>query len=444
MTELKEKKEKKQIIFLPKEYKLVVNDKFELFYRGIIRAFDPYQYYIKLDCEKGKPYPRYFTFTPTAEEVGEYELRVRVFDNLGELLDENVTKLVVVEAKAPSKKANILCIGDSLTCAGYWSAEGFRRFALSGGEPEGLGFTDSLNLIGTVKKAVGDTEIGHEGYGSWQWKTFCTSSVQSKTSAVWVDVLSHNKTQEDQHSVWVNNNRKWILETIEEKRLKFKRGPENSDLAPELLDEFVCLENAVNCENIKIEGYKYESGNPFWNEEIDNIDFIHYCKKNNFPHPDYVYILLSWNGLYIPYNDKFTMQEEYAPKLISRIHEQFPDCKIRCMGIQLNSLNGGIAANYGAKGPYHDVYGDVVTVFNYNKWLENLCLSDEFKDFTEYVDVMGQFDVEYNMPYKMEKVNARNNQTEMIGTNGVHPSLNGYMQIGDIFFRSLVHEMAKR
>ena len=177
---------------------------------------------------------------------------------------------------------------------------------------------------------------------------------------------------------------------------------------------------------------------------IDNIDFIDYCDKNNFPYPDYVYILLSWNGLYIPYNDKFTMQEEYAPKLLNRIHEQFPDCKIRCMGIQLNSLNGGIAASYGAKGPYHDVYGDVVTVFNYNRWLENLCLSDEFKDFTDYLDVMGQFDVEYNMPYKMEKVNARSQVTEMIGTNGVHPSLDGYMQIGDVFFRSLVHEMAKR
>ena len=163
----------------------------------------------------------------------------------------------VVEAKAPSKKANILCIGDSLTCAGYWSFEGFRRFALDGGTPEGLGFKDSLNLIGTVKKKVGEDEIGHEGYGSWQWRTFCTSSVQSKTSAVWVEAPNHNKTQEDQHSVWINNERKWILETIEEKRLKFKRGEGNNDLAPELKDEFVMLENATNKENIKIKYKKW-------------------------------------------------------------------------------------------------------------------------------------------------------------------------------------------
>ena len=105
---------------------------------------------------------------------------MRLFDNLGELIDEDTTKLVVVEAKAPSKKANILCIGDSLTCAGYWSFEGFRRFALDGGTPEGLGFKDSLNLIGTVKKKVGEDEIGHEGYGSWQWRT--TTPLQASSS----------------------------------------------------------------------------------------------------------------------------------------------------------------------------------------------------------------------------------------------------------------------
>ena len=33
-------------IYLPEKYHLVVGDKFELFYRGIIKMFNPYQYYI--------------------------------------------------------------------------------------------------------------------------------------------------------------------------------------------------------------------------------------------------------------------------------------------------------------------------------------------------------------------------------------------------------------
>ena len=77
----------KKIVFLPKKYNLVVGDRFELFYRGIIRAFNPYAFYILCECQKGNYYPRYYTFTPKEEDVGEYELVVKVFDNFGELLD---------------------------------------------------------------------------------------------------------------------------------------------------------------------------------------------------------------------------------------------------------------------------------------------------------------------------------------------------------------------
>lgn len=436
---------KKKIIFLPKSYDLVVGDRFELFYRGIIRAFDPYQYYIKIDCDKGKPYGRYFTYTPTEGDVGEYVLNVRLFTNLGELLDSSSTILKVAKPVAPKEKVTILCIGDSLTCGGYWCAEGYRRFALSGGEPCGLGYSDSIELIGTVKKEVENgIYVGHEGYGCWQWKTFCAPSGVSTQSAVWIEAVGHNKTSEDQHSVWVCNGLKWVLETIEKDRLKFKRGEGNTSFTPVVKDEFVHLENAIHTDSIKVTKFEFENVNPFWNEEVNDIDFKNYCKKNGFNEPNFVYILLSWNGLYIPYNEKFTMQEEYAPKLIDKLHEQFPNCLIKCMGIPLNSINGGIAANYGAKGPYHDVFGDVVTAFNYNDWLERLCLSEKYNSFVQYIDVKSQFDVEYNMPYQMVKVNNRNETLEMIGTNGVHPSINGYMQIGDVFYRSLVHTVIKK
>ena len=55
----------------------------------------------------------------------------------------------------------------------------------------------------------------------------------------------------------------------------------------------------------------------------------------------------------------------------------------------------------------------------------------------------AQFDVEYNMPAIETKVNARSEITEMVGTNGVHPTMAGYLQIGDVFFRALVADMEK-
>ena len=55
----------------------------------------------------------------------------------------------------------------------------------------------------------------------------------------------------------------------------------------------------------------------------------------------------------------------------------------------------------------------------------------------------AQFDIENNMPQALEKVNARSNKEEYIGTNGVHPTMEGYLQIGDVFYRALVADLNK-
>ena len=47
------------------------------------------------------------------------------------------------------------------------------------------------------------------------------------------------------------------------------------------------------------------------------------------------------------------------------------------------------------------------------------------------------------MPSTNKPVNNRSDETEVIGTNGVHPSMNGYLQIGDVFFRSLVNDFSE-
>ena len=431
----------KKIIFLPKKYNLVVGDKFEMFYRGVIRAFNPYQYYICIECQKGFYYPRYYTFTPKEEDVGEYELTFKVFDNFGELLEEDKTLLVVNKPIQPKRTVNILCIGDSLTSGGYWTKEGYRRFCHEGGEPAGLGYKDSINLIGTNKATVDDEEIGHEGYGCWHWKSFVSTSGPTRTSAVWIKVKRHNLTQADQHSVWKNGNNMWILETIEEDRLKFKRGEGNNGWNPAVLGKMVSYENVVHEEELEIESYEYETGNPFWREDIKDIDFKWYLEKHNFATPDIVYILLSWNGLYIPYDTEFKLHSENAPILINKLHKDLPNAKVRIMGITMPSVNGGISANYGCKGPYHDTLGDIFTCFNYNKWLEDFTERDEYKDYCEFVEVKSQFDVDYNMPYALVNVNSRFDEKEIIGNNGVHPMVRGYNQIGDVFFRSLVKEL---
>ena len=105
------------------------------------------------------------------------------------------------------------------------------------------------------------------------------------------------------------------------------------------------------------------------------------------------------------------------------------------------AIDGGIASNYGANGPYHDTFGSLSTAFFYDEFLSEFVSRDEYKDYMRYIDMKAQFDVENNMPHMERKVNVRSEKTELIGSNGVHPTMDGYKQIGDCFFRALVRDM---
>jgi len=428
---------KDKLLFLAKNYDLVIGDTFELFYRGVIRSMNPYKYYIHVSSPKGKPYPRYYTYKPLEGDEGDYPLTITLYDDFGNAIDSASTTLHVIKPEKPNRKINILCIGDSLTFNGVWPYEGYRRFTCIGGEPEGLGFSDTLNFIGTCRK----DEVGYEGYGGWQWRHFVNNEAVSTTSSVWVEVESHNLDENDQHSVWKSKNLNWVLESIEDKKLKFKRGVGNYSCLPSVGEVFENVDGGIHKEDIKVSKYYFEKGNPFYDEETKGPNFKKYCDDNGFPGIDYVYILLTWNGQYIPYNKDFSHFEPFITKIIEQIHNDYKDAYIRLIGIQSPSIDGGIASNYGASGPYSDVYGEVSTAYNYNEYLEKLCSRNEYKDFCKYIDMKAQFDVEYNMPSTMIKVNSRCDITEKVGSNGVHPTMSGYLQIGDVFYRALVSDM---
>ena len=419
------------MISLPEKYYLVVNDRFELFFRGVIKKHNPYQYYVKAYCEKGYTYNRYFTYTPKEDEVGEYPLSIIVYDDEGGIIEQKDTILVVNKPEKPLKKLNILCIGDSETVNGVWPYVGYQKFTSL--------FDNSLNFIGKMKK----DEIGFEGYGGWQWKTFCGDETESRTSSVWVN-CKHNLVASNVHSVWVNNDLEWILETIKKDAVKFKRGNNNTTITnPKLADEFKLVFGNFAHDNLHVDAYEYSDANPFWNKQEKKLDFRKYLRDNNFEEPDIVFTFLTGNGLYIPYAKEFPIHEEYATKFLKELHETFPKALIGMMGIELPCCNGGVTACYGASGYYHDWYGDTITTFNYDEWLMTFVNTDYFKDFTYYFDIKSQFDSENSYPYVLEKVNNRSEITEKIGTNGLHPSLNGYKQIGDAFYRFLV-EMVKK
>ena len=153
---------------------------------------------------------------------------------------------------------------------------------------------------------------------------------------------------------------------------------------------------------------------------------------------DIVYTLLSWNGLSAGMTD-FSTILSMVKTFTDTLHAEFPDAKLRIMGLQVPSVNGGMGANYGATGTsYSDRYGMVVTALNMNQAYQDFANQDDYKSFVEFVNISSQFDSEYNMPQAEATVNTRSSLTEQRGTNGVHPSDNGYMQIADVVYRNLM------
>lgn len=425
-----------QLLALAKRYDLVVGDKFEMFYTGIMRSLNPYKYVIHIDCEKGKAYPRYYTLTPNKSDVGNYELTVSLYNDYHELLEQAKTTLHIVEACKPSRIINILCFGDSLTVNGVWPSEAYRRFCETGGTPAGLGLGECLNMVG--EKYNG--KVGYTGFGGWKWSEFCTNDFIGISSSVWVK-CHHEFTEHDQESLWESNGKKWYLETIEDNRLKFKRGPGNIGCSPNIGKTFTHLEGGIHTSDITVESYQYEETNPFWSEKLQGPSFKEYCERKGFPDLDYVYILLTWNGQYKPFCTDFSHHEKYIRMILDAIKRDYPLCKVGLIGIQSPSVNGGITANYGCHGFYSDTLGDIYTAYNYDMFLEKLTECDEYKTWVRYIDMKAQFDVEHSMPSVDTPVNARSSLTEKLGTNGVHPTMEGYLQIGDAFFRALVSDM---
>lgn len=344
-------------VFLPDEYYLAVNDNFQLFFRGVVQAVNPYNYYIEVKTRYGKVFPRYYEWKPAIDQIGTYDLTLSVYDNNRKLLGSGTTKLIVNDSLKENETQNVLCIGDSLTAGGIWVNEAYRRYTMSGGKPEG----DSksyLNFVGTHSTSS-YPDVGFEGNGGWTWQKYMSEA------------------------------------------------------------------------------------SPFYDSETKKIDFKSYCDRNNYDDIDYVYILLTRNGMTEKFKTDFKLEKghfKYAQEMLDAVHESYPQAKIRLMGIQMPSQNGGMGTNYDVSSPYGDAYGMLVTAMNYNKTLEKLSNLDKYSSFVNYVDIAGQFDTDYNMPTAEKPVNNRNDETEIIGTNGVHPSISGYYQIADAVYRSFYND----
>lgn len=424
-------------VILAKQYDIVVGDTFQLFYRGIIEAPNPYVYSIVSVCEKGKNFPRYFEYTP--QEEGKHLLTVSVYDANRNLLGSANTTLNVFTPKKPNSDVNVLCIGDSLTVDGVWIEEVKRRISSKEGNPCGLGFAN-VNFVGNCKKG----EVGFEAFGGWTWDRF----MSDKLGAIWIEA-PNNKTEKDQHSLWKDENGAiWQIETLQVDYIKLNRYKNHTSPRPKsgVLTHY---KNAVDTEPISFFSSSDEQITPFFDVENKRIDFKTYLKRINVDKIDIVYILLGGNGLMRPEAINNTKHEycklvvKEAKLLVDKIKVDLPNVKVKIIAPPLPSVKGGIGSNYGAELPLTDCYELIHYIMELNLAYQNWALEDGYNDFLELINLAGQFDSEYSYPYIEKPVNSRSKIIERMDINAAHPTFEGKMQIADAIYRNLIKEISK-
>lgn len=421
-------------ISLPDKIVAVVGDTLQLFYRGMIKAVNPYNYDILISCTKGKQTPRYFEYTPTLSDIGTANFTLSVKDDSGEIIVSKLCKLQTVAApSSPSRKINVLCFGASNTAGGQWVKEAYRRLTATDGTPVGSGLSN-IEFCGSIKGGG----AGWFGVGGWSWNTY-TSAGQpafrfyvTGVSAISVGaVYSHNGFSYTIREVNVTDGTGNIL-------------CETSSRSNTPLESGTLTKTSGNGANsITFTSFIVDAQNPLWDTAYNKMSFIPYANEVAGGQIDVVYTNLTWNGVSANMTD-FSAIISRIKIFADTLHAEFPNAKLKLMGQNPPSIGGGMGANYGATGTgYADTYGMFKTILNMNDAYQEFANSEGYSDFVEFVNVSSQFDVENNMQSAEFAVNSRNSKTELLDTNGVHPANEGYMQIADVVYRNFVANYCK-
>jgi hypothetical protein len=169
------------------------------------------------------------------------------------------------------------------------------------------------------------------------------------------------------------------------------------------------------------------------------LDFAAYVSGLGIAAVEQIYIFLGWNdfGTTTPKKDAAAWAGDvvHLRTILDGIAADFPSCKVTLMGLQLPSLNGGLATNYGdATQPLGNVWRVIQGVFGHSLAMKAIAAEPAYSGFVDFLDVKTHFDSDHNMPSSATAVNLRNSTTELIGANGIHPAAEGLLQIADVAY----------
>jgi hypothetical protein len=331
--------------------------------------------------------------------------------------------------KSPKTERVFLLVGASDTEPGIWPAEFCRRLTAADGMPCGLALKN-VSFIGSREKGG----VRYEGYGGWTFDSYSTKNVDCNAFMYIDGDFSDKDPTVDQHSFYTDSGGfDWKLESITKSRIKLICTRVVGKLPSFNGGRLVHKSGGKNTGDIVYTKAEYAEANPFWSSALNRCDFRAYAKKFGKEKIDEIVVTLTWNS-----HDK-TVDEyrESMHRFISAVHRDFPDCHITPVGGYFPSRDG-FANNYGISWPWFKKM-DVLRAFDAVR--EELCASDPAR--LSFVHASSQYDMDNNSLSAEFVLNARNNSTEMLGSNGLHVSLAGQHQLADAIWRHIAARLAR-
>ena len=167
--------------------------------------------------------------------------------------------------------------------------------------------------------------------------------------------------------------------------------------------------------------------NPFYNPSSKQIDFKYYSQLYCNSKPiDVLCVGYGWNSL----RTNIYIMDPVIKPFLRQFHADYPDGVIVFGGLQPPSQNGGLGDNYGSS-PVWNWLTAFRHALDYNNEIDKICQDAEFRDYVYYWPICEMFDCENAYPTSEVSSNPRTGGTEVVETNGVHPTVEGRLQMAD-------------
>lgn len=409
-------------IAVPDEVNAFVGDTLQLYYKGMFRCVNPYNYAVKLTCDIGAQYPRYYEVTPTQAQVGEHQFTIEIVDNNGKLLANKAVTLKVSDTPDnPASQINILCVGASCSQNGEWVGE-FQRKLTSD-----LNISNA-NFVGRM--AVNNTHL--EATGGYTWNSY-TSATTSGLYKFYFN-SEHLPTTVNVGDTYTNNGKTF---TVTEINIPTPDGGGyiscTSNGNPTVSGTLTIVTGTGDA-TLTYYNSSY-SGNPFSYD--GDIDLEQYAEDYCGGKIDVVYTELFVNGSLAYQNDVSTMLGKMKD-FVNMFRAAFPNCKFALGMPYCPDEKGGTGANYHAIGNFSWGYGIKFTFQNYMLQINKYLADNNMDDYVTIVNWTNEFDSENDFLQTTKTVNVRSQQTEVFGQNGIHPAPVGYYQMADSAVRHFV------